>query len=60
MSGGAVLTAGEIEIESGEVRRITNQSGHYRPTCDSLELARAKLNALAVTVPDARFSCVPD
>jgi hypothetical protein len=60
MSGGAVLSAGEIEVERGVVRRVTNGSGHYRPTCESLDWVRTKLRDLGVSVPDARFACIPD
>ncbi|MBI1356615.1 MAG: hypothetical protein GC160_19930 [Acidobacteria bacterium] len=36
MSGKPVLCAGEIRLEAGKIRYISNESGHYRPTTANL------------------------
>lgn len=37
MSGVAIKTAGELYMKKGTVLRMNNESGHYRPTGESLE-----------------------
>ncbi|MEX6429946.1 hypothetical protein AB6A68_08855 [Ferrimicrobium acidiphilum] len=36
LAGGAVAGAGEMKVESGTLKTITNKSGHYRPTAEEM------------------------
>jgi hypothetical protein len=70
-AGKPVLTAGEFQIENGKLVKITNQSGHFRPSEQSFEHLLIELHeqgldlngvrALALTLKtdaDGRFSLV--
>lgn len=48
LGGRPVLCAGTIRIDSGQVRLITNESGHYRPTESHLLQAVNILNMMGV------------
>lgn len=56
-AGNDVICAGEMVVENGVLRRISNGSGHYRPSTANLvecldELARNGLNLAATMVVD--------
>jgi hypothetical protein len=44
LAGGDVISAGEWIVEKGKLRKISANSGHYRPTLDSLHRAVLLMN----------------
>ncbi|MBI4865269.1 MAG: hypothetical protein HY815_34150, partial [Candidatus Riflebacteria bacterium] len=48
LAGQPVSAAGELEVRNGVLRRITDQSGHYRPRLPFMEQAVNRLEQLGV------------
>ena len=58
LSGGAetVQAAGRIKISNGQVKSITNESGHYKPTMSQAEESVKLLDKLGVNTSGANIS----
>ncbi|HEX7184805.1 MAG TPA: RHS repeat-associated core domain-containing protein [Thermoanaerobaculia bacterium] len=54
--GQNVLTAGEIEMASGQVVWISNQSGHFQPSSLSLQIAKLILQAKGLWGPESQVT----
>jgi hypothetical protein len=48
LAGGNVAGAGEIKIEGGRIKGITNKSGHYLPTAEEMTQVFAELESNGV------------
>jgi hypothetical protein len=50
LAGGNVLTAGELVVEKGVLKLISNKSGHYRPPADSIKTLLGVLNEAGLNI----------
>ena len=54
VAGGPVLAARELLLEAGQLLSISNESGHYHPPPESLDVAFVILNLMGVDVSQAK------
>ena len=56
IQGGKAAAAGEMETEEGVLRKVTDQSGHYRPTPEMTHQMVQKLQNAGVAMRDKKLT----
>ena len=54
VAGGPVLAAGELLLEAGHLLSISNESGHYHPPPESIDVALVILNLMGIDTSQAK------
>lgn len=55
LAGGPVLAAGDMTIIEGQLTKVSNASGHYRPPPRSLKVVRRVLERLGISTEEVEF-----
>jgi hypothetical protein len=55
LAGGSVAGAGEIKVDHGTIKSITNKSGHYRPTAEEMLQVFRELRSRGVSLDRMQY-----
>ena len=58
MAGGVVLAAGHIQIQSGRITFLSDQSGHYKPTIDQTINVLRLLEEKGLDISQTKILCL--